>query len=141
MNEIYRQAQCQNALLVAVSYWLEQTVARYYTYSNYFLTSLCFSHIRRQHVLANTVPVDQRCRLREHTYKYFLLVNGAEDLKVCKVMFLGTLGYPKESTFAKNMMRVTSEDSPAVVPYASGGDRNSYDRDVSNFPLSYHCEH
>ena len=92
-------------------------------------------------MLANTVPVDQRCRLRVYTYNYFLPVNGAEDLKVCKVMFLGTLGYTKESTFAKNMMRVTPEDSPAVVPYASGGDRNSYDRDVSNFPLSYHCEH
>ena len=78
-------------------------------------------------MLANTVPADHRSRLREYTFNYFLPVNGASELKLCKLMFLGTLGYTKESTIAKNMMRVTPEDYPTVVPYAFGGDRNSYD--------------
>ena len=78
-------------------------------------------------MLANTVPADHRSRLTEYTFNYLLPVNGASELKLCKLMFLGTLGYTKESTIANNMMRVTPEDYPTVVPCASGGDRNSYD--------------
>ena len=78
-------------------------------------------------MLANTVPADHQSRLREYTFNYFLPVNGASELKVCKLMFVGTLGYTKESTIAKNMMRVTPEDYPTIVPYVFGGGRNSYD--------------
>ena len=91
------------------------------------------SNIRRVRAHADAVAEVDRSRKREWTYIYQLPLENGRMLTVCKLMFLATLGYKPESTFAKNMMAATPEDSPTVTLYASGGDRNSYDREVSLF--------
>ena len=97
-----------------------------------YMDFLHSSNIRRVRAHVDAVAEVDRSRKREWTYIYQLPLENGRMLTVCKVMFLASLGYRPESTFAKNMM-ATPEVSPTVTLYASGGDRNSYDREVSLF--------
>ena len=79
------------------------------------------SNIRRVRAHADTVAEVDRARKRKWMYIYQLPLENGRMLAVCKVMFLATLGYKPESTFAKNMMAATPEDSPTVSSMPAEG--------------------
>ena len=78
------------------------------------------------------VALEDRVKHRQHSYLYDLPGADGRRIRVCKTMFLATLGYSNHASLIKYMRAKTHRSELRPAPKVAGGTTFKYNRDVSN---------